>query len=71
MLSWRRTEKISWADRVRNEEVLHRVNEDRNIIHTIQRRNINWIGHILCSNYLIKHVTEGKIKGEMCDGKTR
>jgi hypothetical protein len=23
--SWRRMEKISWTDRVRNEEVLHRV----------------------------------------------
>jgi hypothetical protein len=31
-------EKISWTDRVRSEEVLHRVKEDRNIIHTIKRR---------------------------------
>jgi hypothetical protein len=28
-------EKISWTDRVRNEEVLHRVKEERNIVHTI------------------------------------
>jgi hypothetical protein len=27
---WRRMEKISWSDQVRNEEVLHRVKEDRN-----------------------------------------
>jgi hypothetical protein len=33
---WRRMEKISWTDRVRNEEVLHRVNEERNILHTIK-----------------------------------
>ena len=26
----RRTGKISWTDRVRNEEVLHRVKEERN-----------------------------------------
>jgi hypothetical protein len=32
---WRRMEKISWTDRVRNEEVLHRVKEERNIVHTI------------------------------------
>jgi hypothetical protein len=31
MWCWRRMEKISWADRVRN-EVLHRVKEERNII---------------------------------------
>jgi hypothetical protein len=36
-LCWRRMEKISWTDRVRNEEVLHRVKEERNIVHTIKR----------------------------------
>jgi hypothetical protein len=34
----RRMEKISWTDRVRNEEVLHRVKEEKNIIHTIKRK---------------------------------
>ena len=33
MLCWRRMEKISWIDHVRNEEVLLRVNEQRNILH--------------------------------------
>jgi hypothetical protein len=37
----RRMEKISWTDRVRNEEVLHRVTEERNIVHTIKRRKAN------------------------------
>jgi hypothetical protein len=32
----RRMEKISWTDRVRNEKVLHRVEEDRNNLHTIE-----------------------------------
>ena len=34
-------EKISWTDRLRNEEVLHRVKEERNIIHTVKRREVN------------------------------
>jgi hypothetical protein len=34
---WRRMEKIIWTDRVRNDEVLHRVKE-RNILHTIEKR---------------------------------
>jgi hypothetical protein len=55
MWCWRRME-ISWTDRVRNEEVLHRVNEERNIVHTIKRRKANWIGHILRRNCLLKHV---------------
>jgi hypothetical protein len=58
---WRRMEKISWAHRVRNEEVLHKVKEERDIIHTVKRRKDNWIGHMLCKNCLLKHVIEGKI----------
>jgi hypothetical protein len=38
---WRRMEKISLADRVRNEEILRRVKEERNIIHTVKRRKAN------------------------------
>jgi hypothetical protein len=55
-------EKISWTDRVRNEEVLHRIKEERNIIHTIKRRKANWIGHILRRNCLVKHVIEGELE---------
>jgi hypothetical protein len=55
-------EKISWTDRVRNEEVLHRVKVERNIVHTIKRREANWIGHILRRNCILKHVIEGKVE---------
>ena len=58
-------QKISWTDHVRNEEVLLRVNEQRNILHEIRKRKANWIGHILRRNCLLKQVIEGKIKGEM------
>jgi hypothetical protein len=47
-------QKISWTDRVRNEEVLHRVKEEKNIVHTINRRKANLIGHILRRNCLLK-----------------
>jgi len=65
MWCWRRMEKISWTDHVRNEEVLLRVNEQRNILHEIRKQKANWIGHILRRNCLLKQVIEGKIKGEM------
>jgi hypothetical protein len=58
-------EKISWTDHVRNEEVLLRVNEQRNILHEIRKRKANWIGHTIRRNCLLKQVIEGKIKGEM------
>jgi hypothetical protein len=56
-------EKISWTDHVRNEEVLLRVKEQRNMLHEIRKRKANWIGHILRRNCLLHRVTEGKIQG--------
>jgi hypothetical protein len=60
---WRRMEKISWTDHVRNEEVLLRVKEQRNILHEIRKWKAKWIGHILRRNCLLQSVIEGKIKG--------
>jgi hypothetical protein len=59
MWCWRRMEKISWTDHVRNEEV----KEQRNILHEISKRKANWIGHILGINCLLQRVIERKIKG--------
>ena len=56
-------EKISWTDHVRNEEVLLRVKEQRNILHEIFKLKANWMGHILHRNCLLQRVTEGKIQG--------
>jgi hypothetical protein len=58
-------EKISWTDHVRNEEVLLRVKEQRNILHEISKRKANWIGNILRRNCLLQRVIEGKIKGSI------
>jgi hypothetical protein len=55
-------EKLSWTDRVRNEELLPRVKEERTILLTIQRRKANWIGHILHRNCHLIHVIERKIE---------
>jgi hypothetical protein len=41
---------------VKIEEVLQRVNEDRNILYILKRRKATWIDHILRRNCLLKHV---------------
>jgi hypothetical protein len=48
---------------VRNAEVLLRVKEERNVLHEISKRKVNWIGHIMSRNCLSRQVIEGKIKG--------
>ena len=57
-------ETIGWIERVRN-GVLHRVKEERKILHAIRRRKTNWIGHILRRNCILKHVIDGKIAGRI------
>ena len=42
-------------------EVLHRVNEERNIFRTLKTRKDNWIGHILRRSCLLRHVIGGEI----------
>jgi hypothetical protein len=53
MWCWRRMEKISWDDHVRNEGVLDRVKGERNNLHTMKRRKANWIGHSSRRNVLL------------------
>jgi hypothetical protein len=72
MWCWRRMEKISLTEHVRNEEVLLRVKEERNILHEISKRKANWLGHTLRTNCLLRQVIEGKNKrGDRSDRKTR
>ena len=54
--------KIIWTDSVRNDKVLRRDKEDRNIIYKMNRRKANLIGHILCRNCILKHIIEEKIE---------
>jgi len=63
MWCWRRMDKISWTDHVRNKKVLIRVKEQRNILHEISKQKANWIGNILRRNCLLQRVFEGKRKG--------
>jgi hypothetical protein len=56
-------DKIGSIDRVRNVQVLHRDEEDKNMLQN--ERKINLIGHILRRNCLLKHVIEGKIVGRI------
>ena len=50
-----RDQKISWTDPVKKVEVSQRLKVDGNIQHKTQRRESNWIGHILRVNCLLKH----------------
>jgi hypothetical protein len=52
-------------------EVLQRVKEDRNILHTINRKKRNWVGQVLPRNGLLKQVIEEKREGIGRRGRRR
>ena len=54
MWCWRRMEKISRINHERNEEVLQRAEEERNILHTIKRKKAYWNVHTLRRNCLLR-----------------
>ena len=59
----RRMEKIIWTDHVRSEEVLLRVKEQRNILHEISERKVNWIGHICVETAFYNMLLKERYKG--------
>jgi len=63
--------KISWVDKVSNAELLQKVQENKSILDTVQRRKFRWIGHILRHDSLLRDITEGRIKGKVTRGRKR
>src|SRR5206468_11749298 len=68
---WRGLEKISWRDKIRNDEVFARVGEERCLIRTIRQRQKHWIGHVLRGEALLKDVMEERVMGKKRAGKPR
>ena len=71
MWIWRRSQGISWRDRVTNEEVLNRVNETRQLLTAIKRRKKTWIGHALRRDGPMREVLEGRMRGKRTVGRRR
>ena len=69
---WRKMEKISWREHVRNEEVLRRVGEERSLRATIWKRKAKWIGHVMRQKEgMLRTVIEGRAQGKRSRGRLR
>ena len=71
MWYWKRMEKISWPDLVKNYKDLNRVNVDSDILHALNRKKANWIGHILRRNCLLETFLKGRRKKDKGYGRTK
>lgn len=66
MWTYRRMLRISWTDRIRNEEVHRRMNAQVELLFTIQKRKFEYFGHIMGgARYdLMQLIIQGKINSK-------
>jgi hypothetical protein len=71
MWCYRRIMKISWTDKIRNEEVLRRLRKNLELLKTIKHRKTSYFGHIIRGEkyYLLQRVLEGRIEGRRSVGR--
>ena len=55
----------------KNAVVLERVGEGRTVLELIRKRKINWLGHWLRRNCLLKDALEGMVNGKKVRGRRR
>ena len=68
----RRMLRISWTDHVTNEEVLRRrAGTERNLLRTIWRRQIEFLGHVMRKEGLENLMLMGRIEGKRDRGRQR
>jgi len=56
--------RISWTDKMTNEEVLVRANEATSKLKTIWCRKQAWLEHVLRHDNLLHDIIEGKMLGK-------
>jgi len=59
------------SSHVTNDEVLRRVQENRNILDTVQQHKLRWIGHILRHDSLLRDIMGGRMLGKSTRGWKR
>ena len=65
-------ERVKWTDKIkRNAVVLEGVGERRIMLELIKKRKINWLGHRLRRNCLLKDALEGMLNGKKVRGGRR
>ena len=71
MWFYRRMLRISWRDRVTNEDVLARIGMQRSLIKEIRKRQMNFLGHIIRSEKIEHLCLTGRIEGRRARGRQR
>ena len=71
MWVYRRVLKISWTEKITNEEVLRRMGTGREIVRQFKTRKLQYLGHLIRHNTSQIQLIEGKIEGRRSRGRPR
>ena len=71
MWVYRRVLKISWTEKITNEEVLRRMGTGREIVRQFKTRKLKYLGHLIRHNTSQIQLLEGKIEGRRSRGRAR
>src|SRR3989441_13009208 len=70
---YRRILKISWRDKVKNDEILKRLQKMLHFVEDMMKRKLRYAGHVLRGSSGLSHlqVLEGYVKGKIKVGRPR
>ena len=71
MWVYRKLKRISWMDKITNEDVLKKVSAKRYVVPTIKLRKISYFGHMVRRDNIHRLLLEGKIEGTRPRGRPR
>ena len=71
MWVYRRVLKISWTEKITNEEVLRRMGTSTEIVRQFKTRKLQYLGHLIRHNTSQIQPIEGKIEGRKSRGRPR
>ena len=71
MWVYRRVLKISWTEKITNEEVLRRMGTGREIVRQFKTRKLQYLGHLIRHNSSQIKLIEGKIEDRTSRGRPR
>lgn len=71
MYVYRRMLRISWVQRITNDEVLQRMQKQKEILNTIKERKMQYLGYVMRGGRyeILRLIIEGKVQGKRSVGR--
>ena len=68
MWFYRRILHIPWTTHQTNKKVLQKMNQKRNLLHCIEKRQLEFVGHVICKEKIENLALSGRLLGKCARG---